>query len=386
MKIAMIGQKGVPSIAGGIEKHVEQLALGLHRAGHSVRIYARSTYPGAGQKTWEDMEIVRIPTPNTKNLNAIVYSFFATVHALFSRFDVIHYHGTGPAVMAVIPRILKPRTTIICTFHSDDTKHQKWGYVARTFFRLARYLAVRIPHATIAVSRDQLDGILHLYPEAIAHYIPNGSGKPTIVPAGKTLQKFGLTADRYILFTGRLVRHKGVHNLMAAFERMDARFAAYKLAIVGGSSYTDDYVKELQQLRKGNDRIIFAGQVDNDELHELLSNAALYAHPAIYEGLSISILEALSYGLITLVSDIPANAEAVGSAGFTFKKYDVKDLAQQMEKLLAYDEATKLRMREAAAEFARQHYDWDSIVKQTLELYDHTLLLKHGAHKLAPQK
>ncbi len=373
MRIALIGQKGIPSIAGGIEKHVEQLALGLKRAGHVVQAYVRSTYPGADAKQWQGIEIIRVKTVDAKNLNAIVYSFFATIQAMRSKPDIIHYHGTGPAVMAFLPRIFTPKITLICTYHSDDTKHQKWSVFARIFFRLAKYLAVKLPHNTIAVSKAQLSDILQTAPQARVTYIPNGASKPVITAPGKTLQRFNLTSDRYILFTGRLVRHKGVHTLIAAFKKLQPQFLDYKLVIVGGSSYTDNYVEAVKKLSHNDPRIVFTGQIDNPELYELMSNAALYVHPAVYEGLSISILEALSYGLITLVSDIAPNLEAAGTVGFSFKTEDTKDLTICMEQLLKLPNAQKQTIKQNTAAFAAEHYDWDIIIKQTLEIYSQTL-------------
>lgn len=99
MKIAFIGQKGIPAIAGGVEKHVEKLASRLVAEGHEVTVYVRSHYTPKSLEIFEGVKLVHIPSIHTKHLDAISHTLFATLHALFTHYDVIHYQSIGPSIL-----------------------------------------------------------------------------------------------------------------------------------------------------------------------------------------------------------------------------------------------------------------------------------------------
>ena len=121
MKIAFIGQKGIPALSGGVEKHVEQLAVRMAKEGHDVVAYVRSSYTPAESKNFKGVRLVHVPCIHTKHLEALSYSFMATLHAVFlAQYDVIHFHSIGPSIFAFIPRLLKPSSKVIATFHSRD--------------------------------------------------------------------------------------------------------------------------------------------------------------------------------------------------------------------------------------------------------------------------
>ena len=82
----------------------------------------------------------------------------------------------------------------------------------------------------------------------------------------------------------------------------------------------------------------------------------------------MSLLEAMSYGNCCLVSDIPENLEVVGDHAVSFRRADVGDLRDKLEKLLAEPELVR-RYREKSADFICGKYDWDRVVEQTLEVY-----------------
>ena len=112
MKIAMIGHKRIPSREGGVEIVVEALSRRMVQRGHQVTVYNRKSHHVAGTAfddhshlhNLDGVQIRWVPTPNSKKLNAIVYSFFATVQALFGGYDIIHFHAEGPAAMVPLAK------------------------------------------------------------------------------------------------------------------------------------------------------------------------------------------------------------------------------------------------------------------------------------------
>ena len=138
--------------------------------------------------------------------------------------------------------------------------------------------------------------------------------------------------------------------------------------IAGGSSDTDEFAKELKELAKGDDRILFTGFVQGQALDELYSNAYIYTLPSDLEGMPLSLLEAMSYGNCCLVSDIAECAEVVEDKALIFEKSNVADLRETLQK--ACDEVgTVERLKQQAADFICSKYNWDEVVKETLNLY-----------------
>lgn len=107
-----------------------------------------------------------------------------------------------------------------------------------------------------------------------------------------------------------------------------------KLVIAGGSSDTDSFMKELQELAKEDDRIIFTGFVQGKILDELYSNAYIYTLPSDLEGMPLSLLEAMSYGNCCLVSDIPECTEVVEDKQVMTYHEDVATVKDSFKKML----------------------------------------------------
>ncbi len=369
MKIALIGQKGLPAKSGGIEKHVEEVAVRMVQQGHDVSVYVRNNYTEKELMQYKGIKLIHLPSIQTKHLEAISHTFFASMHALLCRYDVIHYHGIGPTILSIIPRILKPGTKVIATFHCQDYYHQKWGVFARASLRFGEIITCKVPHKTIAVSKSLSQLAKDKY-----------GSKTTVIPNGAdiryssqvdSISQWGLKDKKYILSVGRLIKHKGVHYLIEAFKQLEDTAKIlnnFKLVIVGDGFYTDDYVKYLHTISEGRDNIIFTGAQTGESLEQLFSHAYLFAQPSESEGMSIALLEAMGYGLTPLVSDIKENKEAIGEEGFTFASKSIIDLRDQLAFLLSRNDEVK-KMGERAKKRIEENYSWDSIAKKTIEVY-----------------
>ena len=148
-------------------------------------------------------------------------------------------------------------------------------------------------------------------------YIPNGVNKPEIKPADLIAKEYGLRKNAFILFLARLVPEKGLQYLIEAFKHIQTE---KKLVIAGGSSDSDDFMKQVQDMAAGDSRIIFTGFVQGQMLDELYSNAYIYCLPSDLEGMPLSLLEAMSYGNCCLTSDIAECAEVVEDKAVLFQK------------------------------------------------------------------
>ncbi len=370
MKIAMIGQKGYPAASGGVEKHVQELSRRLAKQGHEVLVFCRSWYAKRMVQQPDGITQVFAPCLRTKHLDAITHVFCSIVKAARLKADIFHLHGVGPALLAWLPKLLRPSAKVVVTFHCVDRRHEKWNALARLMLHLGERAACRLPDRTIAVSKTLAEYCRVAYGTDV-RYIPNGVTAPALV-TNKNLARFDLAPNRYFLVVSRLVRHKGIHTLIAAWkiarERRPDLFADKKLAVVGGGAFTDAYVNELRAMSDGDDSIVMTGEQTGDVLAELFGHAYAFVHPSVSEGLPLTVLEAMSFGRCVLASDIPEHLEIVAEHGLTFRADDADDLATQLVVLAEAPEQVKHVGAEAAT-FVLNNYHWNEIAEQTDRLY-----------------
>ncbi len=364
MKIAIIGQKGIPGVIGGVERHVQELSVRLAKNGADVTVYTRPKYCDSQRTDFHGVHLVSLPSLPTKHFDAITHTLISMIHALGNRADVIHFQGVGPSLLSFIPRIISPRTIVVTTFHSIDRYQQKWGFLARKILRFAEWTAVAFAHETIAVSKEIQDYVRMEYQKDIT-YIPNGIGNVPSAQANLITSQFNLERDGYILIVSRLVPHKGIHYLMDAFAKIDTD---KKLVIVGTGSFTDDYVKTLQEKAQKDPRVMLCGAQSGSVLDELYTNAFLFVHPSSAEGLSITLLEAMNAGCAVLASDIRSNADVLGNRGWLFSHDDVSSLAKQLQRVLLLSPRTLRARGQLAQMYVQKHYHWDDVAGQTMSL------------------
>lgn len=369
MKIAFIGQKGIPAIAGGVEKHVEKLSTRLVAEGHEVTVYVRSHYTPATLETFQGVKLVHVPSIHTKHLDAISHTLFATLHALFAEYDVIHYQSIGPSILSIIPRLLKPKCHVVATFHSRDYTHKKWGWMARTFLHIAEYITCTVPERTIVSSETLIDYAKSTYGRTVA-FIPSGA-EVAFEPDTTVLSELGVRSKRYLLAVHRLVPHKGTHYLIKAFKELEDTNRIpnnFKLVIVGTHADTEEYEKFLKHLAEGRSNIIMAGERTGQAMESLYSHAYLYVQPSEQEGLSLALLEAMGHGLLPLVSDIEPHKEAVANTGAYFPVKDIEGLKKELAYFINKSDEVAVLGR-AAQERVREHYSWEAVAKKTIEVY-----------------
>jgi glycosyltransferase involved in cell wall biosynthesis len=377
MKIAYIGQKGVPATWGGIEFHVDELASRLVKRGHHVTVYVRNWYTpktkseirNPKSEIYNGIRLVHTPTIKTKHLDAFVHSFTSTIHTLFQDYDIIHYHAIGPAFFCWLPKLLGKR--VVVTIHRFDYMAAKWRGFAQYSLRFAEKIALRVPNRTLVVARHQQD---HYTVQGYTHlkYIPNGV--PILANLNPEIigQKYGLEKNQYLFFAGRLTPEKRVHWLLQAYDKLNTvDKSRFKLVIAGGSSATDAYETSLHREAKSNPGIIFTGYVQGKEKQELFSNAKLFILPSEVEGLPIALLEGMSFGLPCLASDIPPHREVIQNNrnGYLFAHDSLSDLQTKLERILAKSDRELIQIGNEAKQKVAADYNWDDIVSQTEQVY-----------------
>lgn len=368
MKIAMIGHKRIPSREGGVEIVVEELSTRLVEKGHKVEVYNRRGNNVADKsiktkkiQEYKGTKIITIPTINKKGIDALIYSFLATMRALFGHYDVIHYHAEGSCAMLWIPHLFGIKT--VATIHGLDWQRSKWGGFATKYIKFGEKIAAKYANEIIVLSENVQKYFKDTYNRE-TKFIPNGVNRPEIKDINIIKKKYELEKDSYILFLARLVPEKGVHYLINAFKQLKTD---KKLVIAGGASHTNTYFGKIKEMVKQDNRIIMTGFVQGEELKELFSNCYLYVLPSDVEGMPISLLEAMSYGCNCLVSDIEENTQVIGNNAYTFMKSNEQDLKNKLEYII---NNVNRKKSTDIANYVINRYNWDKVVEETEKLYE----------------
>jgi glycosyltransferase involved in cell wall biosynthesis len=367
MKIAMIGQRGVPATFGGVERHVEELGARLAADGHEVVVFCRRGYGESEPDGYRGMRLVHQHTVDSKHLESFVASATATAATIGQGYDVVHYHAVGPGLFSPVARALSG-ACVVQTIHGLDGERAKWGRGASELLRFGTWLSARVPNRTIVVSKSLQDAYRDRYGRETVHIV-NGTPEVTSRPPAAITQRWGLTRGSYVLSVGRLVPEKAPEHLLAAFADVPGDT---RLVLAGGSSHTDEYVGDLHSMAASDPRVIMAGYVYGAELEELYSNAAAFVLPSLLEGLPLTLLEAASYGCSIVASDIPPHVEVVGASGpgaRLFPTGDIPALTKALTETLQAPPDEERTGAEALSARVRATYSWDRATAETEELY-----------------
>lgn len=365
IRIAVLGLRGIPDVQGGVERHCQNLYPLVSAKGAEVTILARQGYVPRNAHEYRGIRIIPLWTPRFKSLEAIFHTAFGIfwIARRRSEFDIVHIHAIGPALLSWCARKLGLR--VVVTNHGPDYDRQKWGRIAKAMLRLGEKMGARHAWVMITVSKHIRQMILKTY-GLHGKYIPNGVPVSERIAPGTTLSAFSLRPGKYILTVGRLVPEKGFHDLVQAFSMVSTD---WNLVLVGDADHEDEYSRSLKQQAAHIPRVVMTGFQKGDALKELYANAGLFVLPSYHEGLPIVGLEAMSYDLSMLLSDIPANRE-IALNHELFKVGNVQMLRDKIEQFLADPGIfASSEIRQEKQHRLLTEFNWEKIAEQTLEVY-----------------
>ncbi len=366
LSIAMVGLRGVPATYGGIERHVEELGARLAERGHEVTVYCRNGYSDERPTAHRGMRLHHLPSVPTKHLEAISHTVASAAQAFSSRHDIVHFHALGPGLVSPLVRALGD-CSVVQTVHGLDGQRAKWGRVAQRVLRVGERLSARVPDETLVVS-DYLATHYRSTHDRPTTVTPNGVARQRPEPLGEWADEHGLTPGSYLLYVGRLVPEKRADLLLEAFRGVDTD---KRLVVAGGTSFSDGYVQQLQALADRDPRVLMAGYVYGRQLAALYSNAAAFVMPSDLEGQGLTLLEAASFGVPVVTSDIGPLAEIVERSrpgALLFPAGDAAALRHQIVTTLTGGAA----VRAGADELRRRvldTYSWDAMTDRVEEVY-----------------
>lgn len=361
MRIAIIGSRGLRSSYGGIEKVLAEICPRLAAMGFEIDIYGEA---GSSESLCRVAGIrhISVPAIPGKYTETISRTLFSIVLSWTRRYDVVNFVALGPGSLAFLTRCFGRRTVV--SIHGLDWQRTKWPGFARGALRLAER-AIVCSADRITVVSEQLKAYFRTKYHVEVECIPNGAQLRQSDSIDTQSVAPELKFDsRYVLFASRLVKEKGAHELIAAFQSVKTE--AY-LVIAGGGRYDREYMDSLRSIDETG-RVVFVGHREGGDLDALFMNAYVYCLPSHIEGLSLSLLEAIGFGKAVLVSDIPENIEVIGDAGVSFSVGEVGDLANKLQLLLSDDiEVTRLAARARAR--AETLFSWEAVARRYADMY-----------------
>lgn len=356
MKIVVTGTRGIPNIMGGVETHCEELFPRIANKGYDIIVIRRKSYVKDSLTQYKGVKLIDIETPKKKSFEAIIHTFKAVLKAKSLCADIIHIHAIGPALLTPIARLLGMK--VVFTHHGPDYDRDKWGFAAKTMLKLGERMGTMFANDVIVISNVINDILVRKYHRKDCHLIYNGVPEPDLCDYPEYFSELGIEKGKYILGMCRFVPEKNLHHLVEAFSKINAQ--GCKLVLAGDTDFEDEYSKNLKKMAKEHG-VVLTGFIKGKKLHSLLTHARCFVLPSSHEGLPIALLEAMSYHLPVIVSDIPANLEVGLKKEVYFQVGNIKELADKLQKNI---DQTYLPIN-----YDMSKYNWDNIAEQVSVIY-----------------
>lgn len=361
MKIAVVGTRGFPDVQGGVETHCENLYTNLAEAGCDITVFTRKAYVNHLLRTYKGVSLFPLDCPKNKFLEALFHTFKGVLKAREQNADILHIHAIGPSLFTPLALLLGMK--VVVTNHGPDYKRGKWMFPAKMFLMFCEWVGMTFANDVIAIASNIGEDIKQRFNREVA-IIPNGVVVPLTAVTDDFLRKYELQKKRYILAVGRFVPEKGFDYLIEAFIR--GEYKDLKLVIVGDADHEDKFSEKLRADARKNNNIVLTGFLKGRSLCELYSHAGIFVLPSYHEGMPIVLLEAMSYGLSCIASDIPANFIGLDKERY-FEAGNVIELKNKIDKFInmTWDEDDKNKMIHMISE----KYSWNKIAVETLRIY-----------------
>lgn len=356
MKIVVTGTRGIPNIMGGVETHCEELFPRIAAKGYDVTIIRRKSYVKDSLTEYKGVKLIDIETPKKKSFEAIIHTFKAILKAKSLKADIIHIHAIGPALLTPMARLLGMK--VVFTHHGPDYDRDKWGKTAKLILKLGERMGTKYANEVIVISKVINDILVSKYNRRNCRLIYNGVSEPEICDYPEYFQELGIEERKYILGMCRFVPEKNLHHLVEAFSKINNN--GCKLVLAGDTDFEDEYSRNLKAMAKQHG-VVLTGFIKGRKLHSLLTHTRCFVLPSSHEGLPIALLEAMSYKVPVIVSDIPANLEV----GLKYENYfpvgDINTLANKLQQ--------NIDSPYTHVDYDMSIYNWDHIAEQVSQIY-----------------
>lgn len=363
MKIAITGIRGIPANYGGFETCAEQTAIRFARQ-HDVYVYCRKHNCNIDSDEYLGVNLRKLDSINKKGIDTLSHTFFSVLDIISRKdIEVVHLYNAANAIF--IPLLKIAGKKVVVSVDGIEWKRQKWGGFAKLFYKVSEFICTKTADSIICDSKTVQQYYRGKF-NCPTDYIPYGAEIDNDI-GSSLLVKFGLEPRQYLLFIGRLVPEKGVHNLIAVYNKLSP---SMPLVIIGDAPEQPEYVESLKKMAGSNIR--FLGFVYGNDYQALNKFPYLYLTASMLEGTSPALVAAMGAGNCVLVNGIPENLETIGEAGLAARENDLEDYTAKLKYLLENSEVVE-RYRNLAFQHVNSTYNWGIISDNYIKLFESVL-------------
>lgn len=367
MKICVLYRSFFGESGGaGVNTYLRNLKKHLEVRGHQVYFIASNVEENEEKRFYQSYALCIYPLRAfTGDLTFMFSSLFKLIKLNNKyNFDVIYAVDTSGTLGYLIKKHLKKPVVN----HFIYPGQSRFYSVQNKITNLKQYIwfLPLIPLEKIAlVGADKIITLTEDHKKEIVKHnhengekivvIPNGVDTPKIMPIHRKTDGF------FYLFVGRARKEKGIQELIKAFNLLKVN--KKRLVIVGEAS---DEVKRIY----GGKNIIFTGYIsDRGTLGTIYQNSDVFVLPTYWEGQSVAVLEAMSYGLPVIATDIPGMRSLIETEknGFLVPPWDATPLAEKMDLITKRDYK---KMGEYSREKTEKEFSWSSVAERTVKVFE----------------
>jgi glycosyltransferase involved in cell wall biosynthesis len=258
MRIVFLGGRGIPARYSGYDTLIEELSVGLALDPlNEVSVYCRNSYYADHPVFFKAVYLTFLPAPRLKGFGSLFHSLISTVHAIFSKPDIVYFVDPANAPFCMLIRLFGEKVVI----HTDGSgwKREKRSWPARAYYKVAEWLSVRCANARITDN-----------PEMKAYYLRKYGADSALISYGafndygidqNALSAFGLIWKQYHLVVARLEPENNTDLIIREYVQLKASFP---LIIVGDAPYDSKYFNHLKDM--GDNRVAFLGRVYDQKM------------------------------------------------------------------------------------------------------------------------
>lgn len=366
-KIAAFGGfRSIPPKPGGAgsDKFAVELYPRMAAKGYDVTAYCRN-YPGSIVENDAEFQGVKLrwfKTVDISGFDTLVHSFKVTADIiLHNRAKIVHIQSGANSIWALLLRVAGKK--VIISQFAMDWKRDKWPWYGKLYYMLSIYMTAYFPHKVVFDNIFTKEYFEKRFNKKF-NFIPYGCEVKEPEPHNDILRKLNIEPLNYFVFVGRFIPDKGIHLLLAAFEKLDTDF---KLVLIGNSPNPSEYEKKIK--RTTDKRVIFPGYIYGEDTNFLIKHAYAYVQPSIIEGLSPVILTVMGLCTPLICSDIIENTYITQNNATHFSTGNSDSLFESLKYGLANPKEIKDKAVKGEAN-VKKRFNWNQITEDFINLFN----------------
>lgn len=301
------------------------------------------------------------------------------------KFDIVHVHTPVAAVLGRVAAKIAGVENIIYTAHGFYFHEGMSPRQYKVFYKIEKLFAKYLTDWLLLQSKEdyQLAVDNNFISQERAIHLSNGVDlvnrfNPTIIEEGKTLklkQELGLKEDDIVFtFIGRLVREKGILELLKAFKKVSEIHPNAKLLLIGDLSHSERDQNAIKEIKKLLNQSNIEHLGFRNDTEYLLNVSDVFVLPSYREGLPRSIIEAMAMNNAIIATNIRGCREEVmeGTNGFLIERKSIKELKEAMIKMIEQPEEREA-FKEESRKIALKEFNEEKVLLKQMVLFEKLL-------------